>query len=76
MAGNLVSSMQLSLFYKLESLLCCTQFLKWRLCPLWAQDLTEGLGLGLDWKELTVVATGCPAWHLPSLEQRGGWTTQ
>lgn len=32
--GDPVLSMQLSLFCKLESLLCCTQFLNWRLCVL------------------------------------------
>lgn len=45
--------MHLSLFYKLESLLCCTWFLNWRLvCPLGSEYPCVGLGLGLHWKEL------------------------
>lgn len=56
-------SMQLSLFYKLKSLLCCTQFLNWRLCP-WALSIpVVGLGLGLDWKELKVMAFEFLSWH-------------
>lgn len=36
--GDPVLSMQLSVFYKLESLLCCSQFLNWRLYPLSSGD--------------------------------------
>lgn len=50
--GDPVLSMQLSLFYKLESLLCCIQFLNWRLCPLGSEYPCVSLGLGLDSKEL------------------------
>lgn len=69
-----VLSMQLSLFYKLESLLCCTQFLNWRLCALWALSTPAG-GLepeaGLERAE----GSGLCA-PVPSLEQRGQWTVQ
>lgn len=52
------------LFSKLESLLCCTQFLNWRLCALRAQYPAVGVDFGLDWKELKVMALGFLAWHL------------
>lgn len=67
--------MQLSLFYKLESLLCCTQFLNWRLCALWALSTPAmGLDLGLNWKELKVMAFVLLAWHLspPCSRQEDG----
>lgn len=54
----------MSLFYKLESLLCCTQFLNWRPCALWAlRTPAVGAALGLDWKELKVMAFVLLAWH-------------
>lgn len=57
--------MQLSLFYKLESLLCCIQFLNWRLCALWAPSTPAmGSGVRLDWKELKVMAFVLLAWYL------------
>lgn len=60
-----VLSMQLSLFYKLESLLCCAQFLNWRLWALWALSTPAmGSGLRLDWKELKVMAFVLLAWPL------------
>lgn len=55
--GDLILSMQLSLFYKLVSLLCCIQFLNWRLCPLGSEYPCCGLGPGLDWEELKVMAS-------------------
>lgn len=55
--GDPVLSMQLSVFYKLESLLCCTQSLNWRLrVPSGLSTPAVGWGLGPDWKELRVMA--------------------
>lgn len=58
--GDPVLSMQLSVFYKLESLLGCTQFLNWRLrVPSGILSIPAGgWGLRPDWKELRVMAPG------------------
>lgn len=53
----------MSLFYKLESLLCCTQFLNETVCPLGSEYPCCGLW-ALDWKKLTVMAFVLLAWHL------------
>lgn len=70
--------MQLSLFYKLESLLC-TQFLNWRVCvPSGLSTPAVGLGLGPDWKELKEGKGFCAPClaPFPPLEQKERWTTQ
>lgn len=70
-----VLSMQLSLFYKLESLLCCIQFLNWRLCPLGSEHPCYGLGpwAGLERAEGNgLCAPGLVS--VPPLQQTERWT--
>ena len=72
--GDPVLSMQLSVFYKLESLLCCTPFLNWRLrvpSGLWVPLLWAGaLGqIGKSWGSWPQALCSWLA-PVPLLEQR------